>query len=1075
MQFSYPQFTIGDKKSLDDFGLYTERHWKLERPAVKRVYVSVPSRDGDLDMTDALAGEPRYNDRLLTFPLYSDLGYNDFLDLHSRVKNYCHGQRMKVVLPHFSDRYLMGRISVENYAWDGFGTIYFEVICEPWLYSMEATTVHIELTEALVQTLQNGINFFPTYESVLTNNGQRTVMPLITNDYPITFSYDNVTHKLSEGSRQFTDFKIKGGESRGFKIDVDFEAVPVPVVPNAPNFYIDTVTKTSFILTWGRAIAVGGIARYVISVNGSIFHALPTAFSQTFTGFLPNTPITVFIYAVSANEVDGDMAPSQTFTTLDYSVPSTPILRVTSVTQNTIVMTWDRFSVIDDPVDDEKVTTYEVYCNENLVVSYVDPTWWTITVGGPDNLYALDDGTAYQLYVVASSNKGKSSKSNTVTATTYKIPEAPQNIYISSITDIQGNTNWDKPTDGNIASAEIYYNDVLFFSGVPDTGAQSTVSGNIVWWKRNDTLAANTAYSVYAVHISEQGVLSPPSELATFTTLVPQPPPPITDLQITNVTQTSITLTWNGANSPYGISKYTIYDGIDQMTVLQEVPETTLTCTFTELAINTSYSYCMTATDENGNESSHSNVVTAVTQDYFPPTQVEVRQVGLWYKQAQFFCSQSFSDQGIQKYEFYVDDVLRGTVNGNPENPGVQIVDLSPNTTYVGYVIVTSNNGLSTKSGNLTIRTRNLPGKSIIDYETVTSNSISLYWTLPDLDGGAFWGYQLMMNETRIEWIQDVNVREALVSDLAPATAYTFVMVCRTREEYDGQYYEYYQESDPITVSTSPDGPPPPPTMIKWEWQEISYEPAGQAYFEWEPVTAPNALRVRRSRQSVLPDGSTSTTESDTQNLSNTSYIVLFGIATAIRLRIAVVDAQNNLGEWGPWYEVVKPENRRSSNLLTNSLSSPITNFALWNQSPDGTRYAPLKDGWATLTLGDTALVGKLSTPIPGIQPNTAYTLTLETKNITATTDFTVTVGGDADSILPEPIIFNCQCDQEGIYVGNFTTPVLLPGAPVLDFEVSSGQGDVDMKLAIYSQLPDAIALPRVTASIDFSWQEANL
>ena len=57
---------FGDYDTWVDWGL-TLTGWQLSAPEYKSNFVSVPGRDGDLDLSTALTdGEPRYNNRELT-------------------------------------------------------------------------------------------------------------------------------------------------------------------------------------------------------------------------------------------------------------------------------------------------------------------------------------------------------------------------------------------------------------------------------------------------------------------------------------------------------------------------------------------------------------------------------------------------------------------------------------------------------------------------------------------------------------------------------------------------------------------------------------------------------------------------------------------------------------------------------------------------------------------------------------------------------------------------------------------------------------------------------------------------
>ena len=165
------------------------------QPEPKTNFISVEGRDGDLDYSEALTGEIRYNNRT------DEYGFN-FLDgtrqerqiLMNKVYGFLHGRKRKIVLPDWPDYYSVGRLTVtamNNYM--GYGEMTVEANCEPWMYKKTDTIVTATLaTEA--------------QEITLTNSGIKTVIPTFetTGSATITFgSYETTIasgapHKLLE-------------------------------------------------------------------------------------------------------------------------------------------------------------------------------------------------------------------------------------------------------------------------------------------------------------------------------------------------------------------------------------------------------------------------------------------------------------------------------------------------------------------------------------------------------------------------------------------------------------------------------------------------------------------------------------------------------------------------------------------------------------------------------------------------------------------------------------------------------------------------------------------------------------
>jgi Fibronectin type III domain len=99
------------------------------------------------------------------------------------------------------------------------------------------------------------------------------------------------------------------------------------------------------------------------------------------------------------------------------------------------------------------------------------------------------------------------------------------------------------------------------------------------------------------------------------------PPTTPTNLQATNLTQTSVTLTWNPSTDKSGSVTYSVYKDGQAFTV----PQGQTTYTIDWLSPGRTYSFYVTASDSSLNQSGRSNTVTVTTpRDTTPPTAPEL-------------------------------------------------------------------------------------------------------------------------------------------------------------------------------------------------------------------------------------------------------------------------------------------------------------------------------------------------------------------------------------------------------------------------------------------------------------------
>ena len=217
----------------------------------------------------------------------------------------------------------------------------------------------------------------------------------------------------------------------------------------------------------------------------------------------------------------GTMSTSQTVALdkLDRAAP-TVSLRFNSSTANSVNLT----ATANTPCD-----TWQYSTNGGS-------SWVTFASSGTSNTFNIGNlagGTAYSVVVRARkiSNYITSAKSGAVTATTKPTP--PGGLTVGGITQTSADLAWNGVTGAN--SYKLYLNDALKASGI--TAGSYTFSG----------LTPNTSYKF---GVCATGV-SGDSSIASTANYITLPSVP-TDLNITNQTDSSVSLSWlqdNGGNA----------------------------------------------------------------------------------------------------------------------------------------------------------------------------------------------------------------------------------------------------------------------------------------------------------------------------------------------------------------------------------------------------------------------------------------------------------------------------------------------------------------------------------------------
>lgn len=207
---------IGEKHSYNDFGLILSS--KVISPPVPQTnMVTVPMRDGSLDLTEALTEDVKYNDRVITLNFSVIDARNTWTAKVSEIQNYLHGKRMKIVFDDDAAYYYIGRVSVNKWTSNkGVGKLVIECNVEPFKYDILSSAVDWEWD---IFDFEEGI-INETGELIV--DGSRTItlicrrkrmFPVFTASTDMTVTYEGETYNLKAGSQKVYDIFFVEGEN----------------------------------------------------------------------------------------------------------------------------------------------------------------------------------------------------------------------------------------------------------------------------------------------------------------------------------------------------------------------------------------------------------------------------------------------------------------------------------------------------------------------------------------------------------------------------------------------------------------------------------------------------------------------------------------------------------------------------------------------------------------------------------------------------------------------------------------------------------------------------------------------
>ena len=214
--------------------------------------------------------------------------------------------------------------------------------------------------------------------------------------------------------------------------------------------------------------------------------------------------------------------------------------------------------------------------------------------GGIYYVYVDNDGDGTLEWTPLASNAG-------VVEIDEQAPSAPSNLVASNPTSSTIDLSWSASTDNvSVAGYFIYFSDGTLATTAPSNSI--TVNG----------LNPSTSYTFYVTAydavMNESGQSNTATQITTGLPDTEAPTAPA-NLVASNITTSSIDLTWNASTDNVGVVGYYVYQGGVQVSDVTSSTSTTIS----GLSESTQYSFYVTAYDAAGNESSQSNTVTPST------------------------------------------------------------------------------------------------------------------------------------------------------------------------------------------------------------------------------------------------------------------------------------------------------------------------------------------------------------------------------------------------------------------------------------------------------------------------------
>lgn len=169
-------------------------------PEPKTNYISIEGASGSLDLTEALTGEPVYNDRTVTASFMCSEGTHKGREaLLRQIRKATHGRKIPIIDPDDQEHYFLGRARIkEEKNQPAFLTFTIEAVCDPYRYAIEETTRTVSLSSRRV-------------DLVINNDGDKILCPVIVVSGSAAITCNGVTTPLNTGTYKITDIRLVPG------------------------------------------------------------------------------------------------------------------------------------------------------------------------------------------------------------------------------------------------------------------------------------------------------------------------------------------------------------------------------------------------------------------------------------------------------------------------------------------------------------------------------------------------------------------------------------------------------------------------------------------------------------------------------------------------------------------------------------------------------------------------------------------------------------------------------------------------------------------------------------------------
>ncbi|XP_071972729.1 receptor-type tyrosine-protein phosphatase eta-like [Engystomops pustulosus] len=620
-------------------------------------------------------------------------------------------------------------------------------------FGMFCSRIFSPATEATYPTPPRNLAINPVTTNSLTLSWMEPVnMTGVDKSYNISYGNSSGTWTVTSNTTSVTLQNLTSGTNytitvvtvgvRGYQSSaVSTSVYTKPML--VKSLQISNVTSSSSVsLTWSKPDEYKTSYSYRVQTNVSssatmLYNTIVTSESATIMALTPGETYTFLVYTRASDTITESDPVSYTTCTVPGQVSSISLNNYKSV--DSLGVSWTKPS--------GNVTNYTVSVT-GAVTNTTQTTATQVTITG------LLPGREYTV-TVQTNSRTCSQISAPVTQATY--PTKPGNITFNTIATKYVTLSWMEPV--NMTSVDKSYNISYGNSSGTWTVTSNTTSISL------QNLTSGTNYTIAVVTVGVRGYQSSAVSTSVYTK-----PMSVKSLQISNVTSSSVSLTWSKPDEYKTSYSYRVQTKVSSSaTMLYNTIVTSESATIMALTPGETYTFLVyTRAADTITESDPVSYTTCTVTG-------QVSSISMNnYKSVDSLGVSWIKPSGkVDNYTVSLTGAVTNTTHTTATQ--VTITGLLPGREYT--VTVQTNSGTCSQiSAPVTQATYPTPPR-ILSTNTVGTNSLTLSWMEPVNMAGVNKSYNISYGNSSGTWTVTSNTTSISLQDLTSGTNYTITVV----------------------------------------------------------------------------------------------------------------------------------------------------------------------------------------------------------------------------------------------------------------------------------------------------------